>query len=194
MNMKRSRILALSFCLPLAPAIVSQPVNDEPCGAIPLLLNDTCNAVFAVSVDATVSSGTPPILCTYDTVPDVWFSFTAPTGVVSITMGSFPFQDGAMALYVGDSCDGDLMFIACSFTMGGVPRFQRSDLQPGATYWIRAYYPNDADPGEFPICATGPTEFPPGDCVYLLETYANGGNGWQGATVAATINGVVDST
>jgi hypothetical protein len=99
-----------------------------------------------------------------------------------------------MALYAGDSCDGDLEFIACSFTIGGVPRFQRSDLQPGTTYWIRAYYPNDEDPGEFPICATGPTEFPPGDCVYLLETYANGGNGWQGATVAAMINGTLDST
>lgn len=132
------RPAALPLCAIIAQGILAQPVNDEPCGAIPLLLSDTCTAVIATTVDATVTTSIPPSTCTWDTVPDVWFSFIAPTGVVSITMGSFPFQDGAMALYAGDSCDGDLEFIACDFSIGGVPRFQRSDLQPGATYWIRA--------------------------------------------------------
>lgn len=37
-------------------------------------------------------------------------------------------------------------------------------------------------------------EFPPGDCVYLLETYDNSGNGWQTSSIATTIIGVLDTS
>ena len=171
-------------------AMQAQPINDEPCTAIALTVNDTCAAQTATNVNATTSSGIPAPDCGNYQGNDVWFSFMAPVGIADITMTMASFEDGAMAIYTADSCDGDLLLIACDDDAGPglLPRISRDDLEPGQTYWIRAFG-YGGDTGTFSLCVAGPTGFPEGDCVYRLELFDAFGDGWQGASLAISING-----
>ena len=99
------------------------------------------------------------------------------------------FNDGAMALYSADSCEGGMILIACDDDegLGLLPRIFRDDLVPGQVYFIRAYGYGTST-GTFEICVVGPPTLPEGDCVYQLELFDSGENGWEGASLSLSEN------
>ena len=193
--MRNLRLSALLFCWLASSASHAQPANDDPCSAITIVLGDTCVLVNASNIDATATDGIPVPACGNYQGNDIWFSFTAPLGIVNLTMTTGSFDDGAMALYVADSCNGAFTLVACDDDAGPglMPRISRDDLEPGRIYWLRAFG-YGADTGTFSLCATGPIAFPAGDCVFRLELLDTFGDGWQGAFVAASVNGGAATT
>lgn len=188
--MRSTRLSLLLLCSLAAPASRAQVINDDPCSAIAIALSDTCAPVNASNVNATATDGIPVPACGNYQGNDVWFLFTAPVGIVDITMTAASFADGAMALYSADSCDGAFTLVACDDDTGPglLPRISREDLEPGSVYWIRAFG-YGADTGTFSLCVTGPSALPAGDCIYRLELFDSFGDGWEGASVAASVNG-----
>lgn len=193
--MRNLRLPALLLCWLASRASHAQPANDDPCSAIAIVLGDTCVPVNESNIDATATVGIPLPACGNYQGNDVWFSFTAPVGIVNITMTTASFDDGAMALYAADSCDGAFTLVACDDDAGPglMPRISRDDLEPGRIYWLRAFG-YGADTGTFSLCATGPIAFPAGDCVFRLELLDTFGDGWQGAFVVASVNGGAATT
>ncbi len=188
--MSTPRGLFLPVCAMAAQLAFTQPANDDPCGAVAISIDVPCIGVDGSLVDAsgTAGIGTPP--CGNYLGGDVWFSFTAPTGLAEIAMANASFVDGALALYTADSCDGAFLLIACDDDAGPgqLPLISRDDLQPGRTYWIRAFGYGGLT-GTFSLCVTGPASFPEGDCVYRLELFDSNGDGWQAGTLGVSING-----
>ena len=177
--------------LVLASNTFSQPANDEPCGAVEMVIGNTCVTISGSDVNDTATVGVPAPGCGDYQGHDVWFRLVAPlTGTADITMTEASFNDGAMALYSADSCSGELTLIECDDDGGSglLPRIFRNDLVAGHLYFIRAYGYGTTT-GSFAICVVGPTTLPEGDCVYQLELFDSGGNGWEGASVSLSVNG-----
>lgn len=199
------------------------PPNDDPCGAIPLDVNYGCVLVPANIANATwtnnniygsgsvpqmsvpacapgANSGTP--------VPDVWYSITVPNpiptnGLITLDTDAGLFVDGGIAVYretgTSTGCPGGLRlgFAGCqsvgssySPDMPGIT-INVSGYTPGETVYIRVWQ-QSGPLGNFSICASR-SDDPPGDCIYTVNLFDSGNDGWQGSDVEICNNGVCNT-
>ncbi len=167
--------------------------NDEPCGAIALTVGSSCTMVSRTNVSANYTSTVPGPGCGAFSASsrDVWYSFVAPaSGVAVIESTAGTLNDGAMALYYGPSCGGSLELLDCSDDEGPgfMPFLRYSDLVPGGTYYLR-YWGYGSGSGTFNLCVWSPTMPTGKTCVYFLELFDSGENGWGSSAVQVQVNG-----
>ena len=149
-------------------AFSTQIVNDEPCGATVLTVNNTCNSLSTTTFGATQTpasvygSGGAGSGCGFNTAPrDVWFRFTtAATGPTS-TQVRISVTGGAASVvsaYSGTACTGPLTFGLCAGTAANTaaPDLDLTGLTPSTTYYVRVseYSSFGATLGNFTICAS----------------------------------------
>lgn len=167
--------------------------NDEPCGAIALPVDASCNLVSYTNVGGTHSGAIPTPGCGgfTGTSVDVWFSFVAPaSGIAIIQSTAGTLTDGSMALYTSTSCaPAGLSLLQCSDDEGAgdMPFLRFADLIPGDTYYLR-YWGSGSATGTFNLCVWSPA-LPATDCAYFLEMYDANENGWGSSAVQVQING-----
>ena len=128
----------------------AQPVNDLPCNALHLEVNDSCFFSVHTNIDATSSGIDDPGCGTY-AGGDIWFRFPVPLsgsfGIQTDTEAEaqFPDNDGwmyraAMAIYTG-RCDS-LSLMGC-YENNSIyhPRMAGAIISgqiPGDTVWVRS--------------------------------------------------------
>jgi hypothetical protein len=143
----------------------TQIINDEPCGAIALTVNNTCTPLNTTTFGATISTGVPSGNCSNfptSTPYDVWYRFTtAATGPTSTSV-RITVTGGAantLRVYSGTSCSGQLNFLNCSSANDestASPDLDATGLTPSTTYYVRVGSYNSFSPvagGSFTICA-----------------------------------------
>jgi len=142
-------------------------VNDNPCGATVLTINNTCTPLATTTIGATTTAtsvygtGGQGTGCGSITSPrDVWFTFTtAATGPTS-TAVRISVTGGAASVvraYSGTACAGPLTYINCTGTAANTaaPNLDLNNLTPSTTYYIRVNeYSTSGTLGNFTICAT----------------------------------------
>jgi hypothetical protein len=142
-------------------------VNDNPCGATVLTVNNTCTPLSTTTFGATTTAtsvyatGGQGAGCGSVTSPrDVWFTFTtAATGPTS-TAVRISVTGGAASVvraYSGTACTGPLTYINCAGTGSNTaaPNLDLTALTPSTTYYIRVNeYSTTGTLGNFTICAT----------------------------------------
>lgn len=141
------------------------PANDLPCGAIGLTLGaGACTSITGTNANMTPARGIPAPGCashTAATTADAWFSFVAPAiGAVTVETGAAGgMTNTGMALYSATSCTAGFTLIACNDDAAGLglfSRIARTDLTPGATYYVRVWNNGATAAGSFTICAYTP--------------------------------------
>lgn len=181
------RIFA-TICLMLLmhPVFAQPPVNDDPCNAIELLNNGSCNFQIFTTDQATASAGVPLPGCAAYSGADVWFKLTVPcNGSILLDTDQGDISDGGMAIYSG-TCN-NLTLIDCddnSSANGNMPSITATNLTPGATIWIRFWAKGNNVSGTFGICFTTPPPPPPGGncasaspfCTSNVYTFPNNTN------------------
>ena len=140
-------------------------LNDEPCGALDLVLSNTCTPLNSTTLGATATTGIAAGTCSPGspaTNPvDVWYKFaTAATGPLSTTVRLTVTGPSANTIraYSG-ACTGPLAFIACASAANGTtaaPNLDLTALTPSTTYYVRvgAYSTLQPALGAITICAT----------------------------------------
>ena len=135
-------------------------VADEPCNAIPLTINSSCQFATYSNEFATASTTpTPPAPgCGNYQGGDVWFSVVVPAGgTIILDTDRRIVRDSGMAIYSG-TC-GALTLIECDdddSANGAMSAITRSGLTPGSTIFIRFWEYGNNNNGTFDICATEP--------------------------------------
>ena len=173
---------------------VTMPLaNNDPCGAITVPVTSNCSYSAYSNTGATNSSTTPAAGCGSFGAGslDVWFSFTVPaSGIAIIETTAGTMTDAAMALYSANACNGTFTLIQCDDDNGPglMPFLSFTGLTPGATYYLR-YWGYNGGSGTFNLCIHGPSAVPAGQCVYVLQLYDTGNNGWGSSSVGISING-----
>jgi len=172
------------------------PINDEPCDAISLPVEETCNYVTYTNEASTATAGYPDPSCGFYQGGDVWFTVTVPEGgAVIVDCIEGQLTDADMAIYAGD-CN-NLTELACddfSSPNGLMPKITLAGLTPGETLWVRIWeYGGDVS-GTFGICATVPPPPPANDsCTGAISLTVNPdlncGVTTPGTTVAALPSG-----
>ncbi len=139
----------------LSGMLFSQPANDNPCNATPLVVDTVCNPITDSNISATSAIGIPPPACGFYSGADVWYSAIVPsTGSLHIITGPGTIGDGMMAIYSG-SCQA-LSLIACNDDfLGLMPAITATGLTPGDTLYIMMCG-FAGQTGTFTICATEP--------------------------------------
>ena len=151
----------------------AQPVNDLPCNALLLEVNDSCVFSIHTNIDATASGIDDPGCGTY-AGGDIWFRFLVPSsgsfGIQTDTEAEaqFPDNDGwmyraAMAIYIG-RCDS-LSQMGC-YENNSIyhPRMAGAFISgktPGDTIWVRIWENSDNDNGLLKICLNDQAICPP---------------------------------
>ena len=188
------RVIPLLFTLSmfaLPDVLLAQPIHDEPCGALPLPVNDDCMFTTVDNTGATLTTSVSVPGCGSLSNADVWYTITVPAaGRLRISSSSGTITDAAMALYSAPSCDGPFTLLECNDDgLGSMPLLYFTDLLPNSTLYLRVWSYGGST-GDFSLCAFGPLEVPDGDCIYLLEMTDGYGDGWgAGAHVDISING-----
>lgn len=154
----------------------SQPINDNPCNAIPLNVGSVCNVTDANNFGATATAGVPAPGCGTPAYSggDVWFSAVCPASGSFTVMMTFSGLDNiALAMYKG-SCSS-LTLVTCDYDGIGVanlPEINGTGLTPGATYYFRVWNPPNNTTGAISICAiaTSTTQTVPNnqDCLNAI--------------------------
>ncbi len=150
-----------SICAKVPPPA---PVNDDPCGAIEILVVPTCT--FQQFTNET-STGTPTVAdpsCTIYNGGDVWFRVIVPAeGALVFNTQAGGITDAGMAVYKGN-CN-NLEEIDCNDDDGdgNMAKLTLGGLTPNDTLWVRVWeYGGDAF-GTFGICITPPPPPPAND-------------------------------
>ncbi|MBK7114099.1 MAG: hypothetical protein IPH60_16875 [Flavobacteriales bacterium] len=169
-------------------------MNDEPCGAVLLTVGSSCSLTASSNAAATLSSAAQDPGCgnLSGSSRDVWFRFVVPaSGIVIIQSTAGTLTDGAMALYAGSSCSASgLQLLDCSDDEGPgyMPFLRYADLVPGDTYYLR-YWGYGSGNGTFNLCVwSRPCPWAK-HCVYMLELFDSGENGWGTSAVQVVVNG-----
>lgn len=143
------------------------PSNDDPCAALELTPDITCNYQTFTNQDATGSVGVPDPGCGDYQGSDVWFKVVVPAeGALSIDCQTGVITDGALSLYRGDACTGNLTLLACdddASVNGLMPSLVVGGLTPGDTLWIRFWEGGNDNNGTFGICVSIPPPAPTND-------------------------------
>ncbi len=156
------------------------PSNDDPCGAIPLNVNNgSCSYQSAVlGTSTTATSGIPAPGCS-SLGPDIWFTAVVPASgrlIIDIASAGGP-TDLGMAWYSAPNCSGPFTLIECDdddSQNGAMPMIcrtgvsctvhgncqQNPTLPPGTTVYVRIWEYGGDTFGPFDICAYEPS--PPG--------------------------------
>ncbi|MBL7964298.1 MAG: T9SS type A sorting domain-containing protein [Flavobacteriales bacterium] len=168
------------------------PANDEPCAAITLPVNTTCTSTATTNQWATQTAGLPPPGCGNLAAGsvDVWYQFTAPpSGITVLQTTAGSLTNASMAVYTAASCMDPFTLVACNADdgPGQMPFINLTGLTPGQDYYVRVWGSGTAM-GTFNICAFAPA-VPAGDCVYSLELFDTGKNGWGSSAVQVRLNG-----
>ncbi len=169
------------------------PANNDPCGAIPIAVASNCNYTAGTNVSATNNSTYPAPGCGNfgGGSLDVWYTFTAPaSGNAIIETTSGTLTDAAMALYSANACNGTFSLVQCDDDNGPglMPFLSFTGLTPGVTYYLR-FWGYGSGSGSYNICVHGPATIPAGQCVYVLQLFDSGNNGWGSSSVSISING-----
>lgn len=163
------------------------PANDEPCNAIPLTPDVSCNFQTYSNENASSTQGVPAPGCANYQGGDVWFSVVVPPSGGMIINGEVGVVlDPALAAYTG-SC-GNLTLLDCDDDSGPglMPKLNLAGLTPGDTVWIRAWEYGGDNNGTFGLCVTLPPPPPTNDdpCTSFpltvntscqFQTYTNDG-------------------
>lgn len=148
-------------------------LNDNCANAIELTdVTDFCSQVGEGSNENTTDEGYSPATCQSSTINDVWFTFTALSSDVVITIrgNAVGLPGGTLsspevALYSGDCAA--LTQLACKNDPGftGIAELYKGGLTPGQQYFIRVDG-FDFDTGTFQYCINNydPIPQPNGDC------------------------------
>ena len=185
------------------------PVNDDPCGALPLDLAYGClptaySSLYATRTPATGSAGTTSIpdpgepCATNDPQNDLWFTAVVPpNGALRFDMEESTLTDAAMALYTATgACNEGTLSLTQWPGAGGcatsgseqgtdMPALQASGLEPGSTVYLRVWRESGPE-GEVRLCG-GRTDAPPGTCRYKLELSDAANDGWDGAALSVCV-------
>lgn len=154
------------------------PANDEPCDAISIPVETTCNYVTYSNEAATATAGYPDPTCSFYQGGDVWFTVTVPAGgAVTIDCIQGVVTDGAMAVYSAQPDCNNLTQIACdddSSPNGLMPKITLAGQTPGATLWVRFWEYGGDNNGTFGICASIPPPPPINDtCTGAISLTVN---------------------
>ena len=142
--------------------------NDDPCGAISLIVEDQCgeNTIFASNVPATSGSYNPGCYWNAGTDSDVWFRFTIPSsGQVKVEGIESSLVDGGMAFYSGQDCNS-LTYLDCVDDLPGMETYIISG-EPGDKIWVQIWG-WDGGTGRFGICVTDYPPIPDEPCDAVL--------------------------
>ncbi|MFT5244286.1 MAG: hypothetical protein ACI8QQ_002224 [Psychroserpens sp.] len=156
------------------------PSNDDPCNAIPLAVNNTCNFATYTNANATATTGVPAPGCAFYSGGDVWFTALVPaSGTLIVDTDTGVITDSGMAFYSGAACTS-LTLIECDDD--GSPygalmsSITRTGLTPGQTIYIRVWEYGNNNNGTFDICATTvipcvtpPTDTTPNSCEMVID-------------------------
>ncbi|WP_201985967.1 T9SS type A sorting domain-containing protein [Hymenobacter rubidus] len=182
-------------------SFTTQIVNDDPCGATILTINNTCTPLATTTFGATATPSTVYAAsgsgtCSTNTTPhDVWFKFTtAATGptstAVRISVTGAPAS--VVSVYSGTACTGPLTFRVCSGIGANVaaPNLDVNSLTPSTTYYVRvSEYTNGNTLGNFTICATPIPNCPsPGGLNAAAITSTSTTLTWLAGTAGSTYN------
>jgi subtilisin-like proprotein convertase family protein len=164
------------------------PINDNPCNATEIFINNTCNnpATFS-NLNATTTAPNGYVLpgCAQTTTPkDVWFKVKTSNNnsitdtKFSITTNGTPI--GQIRIFAANTCNGPFSEIgqACEATATQTVCIV-NNAQANTTYYVMvAGYWNNSPTGNFTLCATAP---PVAGCTNILAnnyspfaTYDNG--------------------
>lgn len=120
-------------------------LNDEPCGALPIPVESTCNLVTYTNLGATFSStattGIQHPGCSGATQPrDVWFTFTTnATGAGSndAIIGVYGFSVGQIRVFSANDCNSAFTQVACATRFGSqVQPLVVRNLTPSTRYYV----------------------------------------------------------
>jgi len=161
------------FCIGTPPPA---PSNDEPCGALNLIVNNgSCAYQSAIlGTASTISTGMPAPGCS-SLGPDIWFEFTVPASgrvIVDMSTSGGP-TDMGMAWYTGPDCNNLNTLIECDDddSQNGAMSMichagascvvpgdcqQNPILTPGTQVWVRIWEYGGGTFGPFDICAYDP--------------------------------------
>ena len=164
------KIGAFSLLMSVSSISFAQPANDDPCGAIELFPNISCNYTTYNNNNATQTTTPFYVFSKYTTSiiadADVWFKIQVPlNGVLIIDTQAGSLTDVDLGLYSGASCSGTLTLLNCNEstnqTVGtnDMGIIAQNNLTPGSFVWVRvSNYLGDT--GSFGICVTSPTDLP----------------------------------
>ena len=159
------RLFMICCAISISNLAFSQPANNAPCSATPLVANAGCVPTAGTNIGSNNSTGggIPAPTCAAYSGVDVWYSVTVPaSGVINITTSGS--MDGAMALYTG-TCT-TMTQVACNDDyIGLMPYIASPPLTPASTVYI-CYYGFAGSTGNFTICvqAAPPPPPPPPPC------------------------------
>lgn len=185
-----TRALSLVIIMMLGNSAFAQPQNDDPCNAIFLDVQPTCNMQMFTNEDATGSTGVPAPGCSNYQGGDVWFQVLVPQeGAIVIKTEPGIVTDGAVAVYTG-TCD-NLTLVACDDDSGPglMPELAVGGLTPNTIVYIRFFeYFND-NQGTFNICVTIPPPPPANDdCSGAISVPVN-----PDMNCTATVSGTTEA-
>lgn len=150
------------ICVTIPPP---PPANDEPCNAILLPVNSTCNYQTFTNASAFGTIGVTDPGCAFYNGGDVWFTAVVPPGgAMLFDSQTGVMLDGGMAIYTG-TC-GNLTLLDCNDNgspNGDMPAISAGNLNPGDTIWIRMWAFGNTGNGTFGICVTIPPPPPAND-------------------------------
>lgn len=152
--------LAFVLILICTSSMFAQPVNDDPCQAIPIIASSQCISQNYSNVGATNTTIVPPPSCNYYGGGDVWFVTIVPSSgnlVLNFAPGTLSFFHSAV--YTATDCNNSFTEIACDANgVGVLPQFNFTGLTPGDLLFIRVWdsYFGPIFPGGLPL---NPVEF-----------------------------------
>ncbi|MEZ4937483.1 MAG: gliding motility-associated C-terminal domain-containing protein [Crocinitomicaceae bacterium] len=158
----------------------SQPTNDDPCGALPISVGNSCSFIQYNNVGATGTTSPAAPSCGAYNGEDVWFAaLVPPSGNLTLDAQAGTLTNINMAVYSASDCGGPFTEIGCdnnSSTNPNMPSIDLSGLTPGTVVYIRVWDTylapipgpyNPLDQGTFSLCAydlTVSTGNPSGGC------------------------------
>jgi hypothetical protein len=169
--------LLLVLLLSVSNALFAQPSNDNPCGAITLSLNASCNNTTGTTVSSTTTTGagyTNPVgtcisnTSTGNTAPkDVWYKITTNASGLGSTSFNVTVEGITLsnvfivAFSAASTCSSTLTPVTNSCATGSFGSVTTvtsdiSGLSPNTTYYIRIASTSTSGTGTFNICATVP--------------------------------------
>ena len=139
------------------------PINDNPSGAIQLIIGNTVTYGTYTNVNATNTTTESTPSCAAYVGEDVWFKVTLPQYVTSLDFDTQTgvITDGGMAIYRGTP--GSLVEIQCdddSSPNGAMSFISRTDFIEYETIYIRIWEYNGGTVGTFGISVTTPQPLP----------------------------------
>ncbi len=192
---KQFGIIAL-IMLTAFTSLAQAPSNDEPCNAILINANQTCNFAQYTNANATATPNIPAPGCASYLGGDVWFKVVVPcTGSIDIDSQTGVITDGGMAIYSAASCNGPFTLIECDdddSDNGLMPRIIRSGLTAFDTIYIRFWEFGNNNNGTFSICAKVPAvggSGPAGSCQTASAFCASGTVSFPSITGQPNTNG-----